>query len=392
MEYSSLDVNMTPELFDRSIKGSPRMAVKELIWNACDADASNIEIMFETDGDPKYPRITAVIVKDDGNGIPYEKVDELFGKYGRSDKTYVHKSPGGRVYHGKLGQGRYSSFAIGCFVKWTTVYQADDGLKYQYEINIDSSERLKANFSRAKHPVDNAVHTGTTVEVYGILDDRGGAISRLANHEEMLPDLLAAFASYLLAYKNITLLYSGITIRPEQYISASWEEEIEFKNDRDEVYHAKASVIRWNKINVSKIYFCGEDGVVFDEKDLSTLQKESVSLYVMSAYYQKMHSENTLGLGELDAVFKGFLDLAKDFLRKCIRDNEVTEAEEELRQIKSSPIYPYLNQPKDEIERVEQEVFDVLAVEVNKAVPDLKRANQSTKKLTYKLTRGAIKR
>jgi len=127
MEYNSLEVSMTPELFDRSIKGSPRSAIKELIWNSCDADATEIEVAFETDGDPKHPRVTAVTVNDNGTGIPYERVEELFGKYGCSDKTYAYKSPGGRVYHGKQGQGRYRCFSTGCFVMWTTVYIASDG-------------------------------------------------------------------------------------------------------------------------------------------------------------------------------------------------------------------------------------------------------------------------
>ena len=47
MGYKSMSVQMTPEHFDRSIKGSPKEAIKELIWNACDADAKNIEVKFE---------------------------------------------------------------------------------------------------------------------------------------------------------------------------------------------------------------------------------------------------------------------------------------------------------------------------------------------------------
>lgn len=55
MGYQSLPVNMTPELFERSIKASPKEAIKELIWNSCDADAKNIEISFEIDM-PAAPR------------------------------------------------------------------------------------------------------------------------------------------------------------------------------------------------------------------------------------------------------------------------------------------------------------------------------------------------
>ena len=391
MEYNSLEVSMTPELFDRSIKGSPKTAVKELIWNALDADATEIEVMFESDGDPKYPRITSVIVKDNGNGIPYEQVEELFGNFGCSNKTNTYKSPAGRVYHGKHGQGRYKSFAIGCYVKWTTIYLCEDGQKYQYDIHIDSSERLKANFSRNKIPVDISIHTGTTVEVYGITSDKSGAISRLSNYDDILPDLISTFATYLIAYKNISLIYEGRAIKPESYINDIFNETIEFVDENEEVFRASVTVINWNSINLSNIYFCGEDGVVFDEKELSILQKESMSLHIMSAYYQKMHLENTLNMGELDPVFSSLLDLAKDFLRQCIKENYLTDAEDEIRQIKTTKIYPYEDQPKSEVERVEREVFDILAIEVNKVVPDLRKANQSTKKLTYKLIQEAVR-
>ena len=46
MAYKSISVEITQEHFERSIKGSPREAIKELIWNACDADAQNIEVTF----------------------------------------------------------------------------------------------------------------------------------------------------------------------------------------------------------------------------------------------------------------------------------------------------------------------------------------------------------
>ena len=113
MAYKSMCVQMTPEHFDRSIKGSPKEAIKELIWNACDADAKNIEVKFEYGGIQGAEEITGIFVFDDGHGIPYDSVSEYFGKYGRSQKSVSDKSPGGRIYHGKLGQGRYK-----CLVLW----------------------------------------------------------------------------------------------------------------------------------------------------------------------------------------------------------------------------------------------------------------------------------
>lgn len=115
MAYKSVNVEITQEHFDRSIKGSPKEAVKELIWNACDADAKNIEVSFDYDGIAGAESVSDIYVKDDGHGIAIDRIEEYFGKYGRSQKTYSDKSPGGRIYHGKLGQGRYKSLAAGNF-------------------------------------------------------------------------------------------------------------------------------------------------------------------------------------------------------------------------------------------------------------------------------------
>ena len=94
MAYKSVNVEITQEHFDRSIKGSPKEAVKELIWNACDADAKNIEVSFDYDGIAGAESVSDIYVKDDGHGIAIDHIEEYFGKYGRSQKTYSDKSPG----------------------------------------------------------------------------------------------------------------------------------------------------------------------------------------------------------------------------------------------------------------------------------------------------------
>ena len=77
MAYKSVNVEITQEHFDRSIKGSPKEAVKELIWNACDADAKNIEVSFDYDGIAGAESVSDIYVKDDGHGIAIDHIDEV---------------------------------------------------------------------------------------------------------------------------------------------------------------------------------------------------------------------------------------------------------------------------------------------------------------------------
>lgn len=185
MAYKSVNVEITQEHFDRSIKGSPKEAVKELIWNACDADAKNIEVSFDYDGIAGAESVSDIYVKDDGHGIAIDHIEEYFGKYGRSQKTYSDKSPGGRIYHGKLGQGRYKSLAAGNFLDWDSVFQDESGTLLHCEIHINSASRMNISYSETADKAE-AEHTGTIVHIHGIPDEKIGFITKMAEPMETI--------------------------------------------------------------------------------------------------------------------------------------------------------------------------------------------------------------
>lgn len=70
--------------------------------------------------------------------------------------------------------------------------------------------------------------TGTIVHIHGIADDKIGAISKIADPMEFMPDLLTTFAPYLLAYTDITIKYDGATIDPVRQIKKQDEKELVF--------------------------------------------------------------------------------------------------------------------------------------------------------------------
>lgn len=93
----------------------PASALRELISNAWDADASSVTILTDA---PRYERI---YVRDDGNGMSYQTLSHLIKNIGGSAKrsgkgqdlgvtsaTDNEKSPGGRLLIGKVGIGLFS--------------------------------------------------------------------------------------------------------------------------------------------------------------------------------------------------------------------------------------------------------------------------------------------
>lgn len=389
MAYKSVNVEITQEHFDRSIKGSPKEAVKELIWNACDADAKNIEVSFDYDGIAGAESVSDIYVKDDGHGIAIDRIEEYFGKYGRSQKTYSDKSPGGRIYHGKLGQGRYKSLAAGNFLDWDSVFRDESGTLLRCEIHINSASRMNISYSETAEKAE-AEHTGTIVHIHGIPDEKIGFITKMAEPMETIPDLLATFAPYLLAYTDITIKYNGVTVDPAQQIKSQEDQELVYEEDGKEPIKARLSAITWKEAQFNKLYICGSSGVVYAEMDYTPLKRTSTSLYLMGDLFEQMHRDNTLAMGNTNPAYAYFEEEAKKFARALVGEQEEEDAAVEIARIKEEGIYPYDGEPEDDMKKAERDVFDVFAVQVNRAVPQLKSSSRQTKKLTYRLMREAI--
>lgn len=85
------------------------VALVELVKNAYDADARKVEVRFE--GDPGMP--TRIVVVDDGIGMNLDIVLNAWLEPGTVLKKKDDRSPGGRLYQGAKGIGRFASARLG---------------------------------------------------------------------------------------------------------------------------------------------------------------------------------------------------------------------------------------------------------------------------------------
>ena len=257
-----LSVKMSNEHIERNSKVGPQDAIKELIWNACDADATKISVSlirnFVID-----ETIEEIIVKDNGHGMKFENMENLLGFYGRSNKTYSEKSPVGRRYHGKQGHGRYKSFSVGTFVKWESVYKDTDEKKYKFSVNFYANDKTNCPFSEKERVADD-VETGLTVKITGIMEN----LSALADLNKMREEVISSFAAYLLAYPNIEIRYDNFKMNPSDSIQERKEQSFDaLPEGQCEAKTSVANLILW-KSDVSKeyhkLFVCGQNGVTYD--------------------------------------------------------------------------------------------------------------------------------
>ena len=82
------------------------VALVELVKNSYDADAGTVEIRF-AGNDPSRPE--RIIVTDDGIGMNLDAILSAWFEPGTAMKRKCPQSPGGRIYQGAKGIGRFAS-------------------------------------------------------------------------------------------------------------------------------------------------------------------------------------------------------------------------------------------------------------------------------------------
>lgn len=158
------------------------VAVFELVKNSFDANASNVEVIFENNYEPDNARI---IIKDNGKGMNYDDLKNkwLFVAYsakrlGKENEDYRDKIKTQRVFAGAKGVGRFSCDRLGRFLSLITVKDEPkpkvENLVVNWEDfeNADDEEFVNIKVTH-KVLTENTykLKKGTVLEITGLRDN-----------------------------------------------------------------------------------------------------------------------------------------------------------------------------------------------------------------------------
>lgn len=359
-------------------------AIEELIWNSLDADATrvNIEYQFSALGALEFLR-----VRD--NGIGFEVgPKEAFGCFGSSLKKLRDRTPAGRIQHGREGRGRYKALALGSAATWSSVAGHLDGKFIQTTIRVDSKSPNRLAPSQAILDIGS---TGVIVEVH---DPTEAAASLLA--DDLSAELAFRFAPYLIAYPGIELWVNNDLVDPAAGLSDKRDESVSVEVDRV-TYTATILLCVWKKLDregrpFARVYYCTRDGFAVEEH-AGYVQRLGVSMtaYVKSDYFEASDSATSYSrMGDLDTVAKGFLGRARELMRKVNREKLHERAREEVERLKTEKLYPFEGEPKDEVDRAERQVFDIVAEQLHVLAPDLAQDKAPDRKRKMEALKVAI--
>jgi hypothetical protein len=360
----------------------PILAVAELIWNAVDADADNVQVFLREDA---LGGFEAIEIVDNGHGIPHEEAERLFSKLGGSWKKGGKRSrEKSRLLHGQEGRGRLRAFGLGRVVDWDVVYNSAHGLRaFRMSMIKDTLRRVEVC---DEAPASSGARRGVTVTVKELERD-----FRSLKSDKIIEELAQIFALYLRQYPDIKIEFDGVAIDPTTAIDYAASYSLPSIQTDEAAYPATIEIVEWRMPSERRMFFCDEASFPLDSTTPGIQAPGfSFTAYLKSDYFAKMLAENRLEIADLDTPTANVIAAAKAIMRDHFRKRASEKAAGLVAEWQSENIYPYVGEPISEIEVAERQVFNVVALNVNHYLPAFSETDEKTKRLQLRLLRHAI--
>lgn len=380
---TKIPVNLTAEHLQQIAKRrGPVLSLAELIWNALDADATQVDVHLEqaVDGTLQW-----IEVRDDGTGISPADALNGFGRLGDSWKRLNRVTRRDhRALHGKAGEGRFSAFALGFDVEWTSRSEGFQGRVRELTIS-GSLEGLRS--FEISEPVEVEGSTGTLVRVSNI-PESVSALCAPGVHEQ----LVEIFALYLRQYPAVTITFGERSLDPGRLVAGQKRYRIApMLVDEGEIDDAEVTIVEWNTPMSRNLYLCDAEGF--------NLQIEKVGVkapgfeftaYLRSDYLRQRFEANELLLSDEHHGLKALIGAARDEIRGHFRRRTAERATELVEQWKRDKVYPFEGEPATPVERTEREVFNIVALNVSSYLPEFAGSDTKSKRFSLSLLKQGI--
>lgn len=380
----TVQIEIQSDLVSKLSSSQPIQAISELVWNSFDADASKVSIHIQNNSLGFLEKIT---VKDNGEGIEYDRAEEIFKNLGGSWKRNKSKTKSGRFLHGEEGKGRFKALSLGRVVNWDVTYKKN-GKLFNYSVKIISDKIREAVISDEKEVSERS--TGVIVTINEPLKDFSSLLP-----DNAIQPLTENFALYLKDYKSIEFYYDGTLIDPDSIIES--QENYELSNISDEEglkYTAELEIIEWKATGEKKLFLCNKQG--FPYTSLTNMRFHTgdfkFSAYIKSDYFKKLYQDNILDISELKPEIVDIIEEARNTIKAYFIERAASEASTLVQKWKDEKIYPYKDEATSAIEKVERQVFDIVAVNINDNLPDFSDIPVKNRKLNLQLLKQALEK
>jgi len=368
-----IEVRVENDHIQRITTARPLAAISELIWNAYDADATEVSVKLEKG---QLTELGGILVIDNGTGIPLDTIEDSFQKLGGSWKRPGAKTTGGRAVHGEKGQGRFKAFSLGESVAWTSNHGDQRFTIFGQKSNLKNFE--------VSDPVATSSQ-GCTVAIRDVIKDF--EIWATNGFADRVRDV---FALQLYDDPSFQIIYDGVAVDAREAIASVTPYPIAV-DQSGRTLEATLEIVEWHKSVDRKLMLCLPGRFSFYEMPPGIQARGfEFTAYLTAEHFQQLADNHAEGLVELDPASNALIETAKARLREHFRAKEATRSRDKIQEWVEAAIYPYEGAAADPIEINERQLFDVVALNLADYSPDFEKSPPNQKKLVLQLIKAAI--
>jgi len=349
---------ITSKSIEQSGLPSGYKAIAEYIWNGFDAQATTIDIQYDTN---EIGYLNNLSISDNGTGIDFSELEDTFGKFQDSKKTHTFSKTG--FIKGKKGKGRYSFTTFANQAKWNTVFAKADK-KFQYAIQIDRADSEKYGIASAKKIVKK--ETGTKVSFLGFYDMYGDQLE-----DDLFFDFLAGefgWFLYLNKDRDYKIIVNGYKVEYKRIIADTEDFQTTIIDNK-----FKVTYVRWSKKIGDKYYNYFLNSNKIEKHRVHTSFNNGAidfhhSVYVESKYFNDFlptkENSPSFDKNQQDETFKLLVSHLKKFIAEKEKEYiKKDKAENLIIKYRKDKIFPtfkntsYEKLRKDDLENVVKELY-----------------------------------
>ncbi|MDO6646390.1 ATP-binding protein [Acinetobacter guillouiae] len=382
IDFKPLKIVATPGHIKTLAEASAVKALCELIWNGFDASSQVVSVKFNINAIDGLETIT---VEDQGEGIPFKDAQTFFGEIGDSWKK-IKKENYHHPLHGQNGKGRFKAFCLGADIEWKTTFE-DKNLFSTFSIigNHNHIEEFKT--SSLESSIKGQKGTKVIISnLYKKADE--------LRKDKTINEITKSFAVFLTEYPNLQLNFNGHKIDPKSVQICS--KDYDLTEDCLEItsHPVKLTIIEWNIETERVINLCSAKGISLNEYEPKNRIKAkgfNFTAYLKSEYFQELENQGALALGVFEPSVGRIVDISIQTIQEHFRKRIAEKYSGIVQEWKDQNIYPYDDKfNRNSVEKAEQEVFDILAANVQTFLPNFDKTEKTSKKFMFKLIAQAI--
>ncbi len=353
-----------------------RDAISEYVWNGFEAHATRIDIEYTLNA--AYG-VDKLIIRDNGDGINYNELEETFGAFLASKKNLLSLKMKSKANKGK---GRFSFIAFADEAEWNTVYKDKDVYK-EYQISMSSGKKEVIECSLPQ--LSKKQESGTEV----VFNNINVLTAENMSFAILEPALLKEFAWFLFLCKskNTEIWVNGDKVDYEKYINTALSEKILVTIDG---YRFEINLIVWQeaiKETFCCYYFDHEN--IMKGKATTTFNRNTInfnhSVFVKSEFFDDKEDVQTdyddiqIGLFEtqdekkiLKKLYKEIQKLIENKISVFLSDKAEAAVEAMITERRTFPEFPsdvYGEMRKNDLKKVTKEIFKLEPLIFHKLKP-----------------------